>query len=85
MLHITVDELRPALPASKEVRMKVAAYQAPLLPSGCWEALELIRGRVKWCETEGVDILCCPEACSGDLQTMRNALPASQSTLKAVS
>ena len=47
--------------------MKVAAYQAPLLPGGSMEALELIRDRVKWCETEGVDILCCPEAVLGGL------------------
>jgi predicted amidohydrolase len=47
--------------------MKVAAYQAPLLPAGSMEALELIRDRVKWCETEGVDILCCPEAVLGGL------------------
>jgi 5-aminopentanamidase len=47
--------------------MKVAAYQAPLLPGGSMEALELIRGRVEWCETEGVDILCCPEAVLGGL------------------
>jgi predicted amidohydrolase len=31
------------------------------------EALELIRHRVKWCETAGVDILCCPEAVLGGL------------------
>jgi predicted amidohydrolase len=30
-------------------------------------ALELIRDRIKWCETEGVDILCCPEAVLGGL------------------
>jgi predicted amidohydrolase len=47
--------------------MKVAAYQAPLLPSGSMAALELIRDRVKWCETAGVDILCCPEAVLGGL------------------
>jgi predicted amidohydrolase len=48
--------------------MRVAAYQAPLLPGGSSvEALDLIRGRVKWCETEGVDILCCPEAVLGGL------------------
>ena len=47
--------------------MKVAAYQAPLLPGGSMEALDLIRDRVKWCETEGVDILCCPEAVLGGL------------------
>ena len=47
--------------------MKVAAYQAPLLPGGSMEALKLIRDRVEWCETEGVDILCCPEAVLGGL------------------
>jgi predicted amidohydrolase len=47
--------------------MKVAAYQAPLLPGGSMAALELIRERVKWCETEGVGILCCPEAVLGGL------------------
>ena len=47
--------------------MKLAAYQAPLLPGGSMKALELIRHRVKWCETEGVDILCCPEAVLGGL------------------
>ena len=48
--------------------MKVAAYQAPLLlPGGSTAALELIRDRVKWCETEGVNILCCPEAVLGGL------------------
>ena len=47
--------------------MRVAAYQAPLLPGGSMEALHLIRDRVKWCETEGVDILCCPEAVLGGL------------------
>ena len=31
------------------------------------EAVQLIRDRVKWCETEGVDILCCPEAVLGRL------------------
>ena len=49
------------------VSMKVAAYQAPLLPAGSMDALELIRDRIKWCETEGVDILCCPEAVLGGL------------------
>jgi predicted amidohydrolase len=47
--------------------MRVAAYQAPLLPGGSMEALQLIRDRVKWCEREGVDILCCPEAVLGGL------------------
>ena len=48
--------------------MKVAAYQAPLLPSGSTElALSLIRERVEWCESERVEVLCCPEAVLGGL------------------
>ena len=48
--------------------MRVAAYQAPLLPPGSVEdALECIRARVAWCEAEGVEILCCPEAILGGL------------------
>ena len=31
------------------------------------EAVERIRDRVLWCEAEGVDILCCPEAVLGGL------------------
>jgi predicted amidohydrolase len=49
------------------VTMRVAAYQAPLLPCGSMEAVELIRRRVDRCEAEGVDILCCPEAALGGL------------------
>jgi hypothetical protein len=47
--------------------VKVAAYQAPLLPSGSREAVDLIRTRVAWCESHGVVILCCPEAILGGL------------------
>jgi predicted amidohydrolase len=47
--------------------VKVAAYQAPLLPSGSREAVDLIRRRVGWCESHGVAILCCPEAILGGL------------------
>jgi 5-aminopentanamidase len=47
--------------------VKVAAYQAPLLPSGSRAAVELIRTRVEWCESHGVGILCCPEAILGGL------------------
>ena len=48
--------------------MKVAAYQAPLLPCSSVEAaLSLIRERVDWCESEGVEILCCPEGVLGGL------------------
>jgi hypothetical protein len=31
------------------------------------EALALIAERVRWCEREGVEILCCPEAILGGL------------------
>jgi predicted amidohydrolase len=48
--------------------LKVAAYQAPLLPSGSTHhALTLIRHRITCCESEGIDILCCPEAVLGGL------------------
>ena len=48
--------------------MRVAAYQARLLPPGSVEeALEHIRARVAWCETDCVEILCCPEAILGGL------------------
>jgi predicted amidohydrolase len=47
--------------------VKVAAYQAPLLPSGSLAAVELICRRIAECETEGVEILCCPEAILGGL------------------
>jgi predicted amidohydrolase len=47
--------------------MKVASYQAPLLPPGSMAALGLIRKRIDWCESEGVEILCCPEAVLGGL------------------
>jgi predicted amidohydrolase len=30
-------------------------------------AVELIRARVEWCEAEGVEVLCCPEAVLGGL------------------
>ncbi|MBW8873985.1 MAG: carbon-nitrogen hydrolase family protein [Acidobacteria bacterium] len=47
--------------------MKVAAYQAPLLPCGSMDAVELIRKQIDWCQSEGVEILCCPEAVLGGL------------------
>ena len=47
--------------------VKVAAFQAPVLAAGSMEALGLIRTRVEQCETEGVAILCCPEAILGGL------------------
>jgi predicted amidohydrolase len=47
--------------------VKVAAYQAPLLPAGSMDGLALIRERVRQCEAAGVTILCCPEAILGGL------------------
>ena len=47
--------------------MKVAAYQAPLLVAGSMDALGLMRKQIERCETEGVSILCCPEAVLGGL------------------
>jgi predicted amidohydrolase len=57
-----------SIPAEEADSMKVAAFQAPLLPPGSTkEALRLIRERVEWCESEGVEILCCPEGVLGGL------------------
>lgn len=47
--------------------MKVAAYQAPLLPGGSMAALDLIRARIACCEAEGVGFLVCPEGVLGGL------------------
>lgn len=47
--------------------MKVAAYQAPLLPAGSRDAAGLIRAQVTWCEAQGIGVLCCPEAVLGGL------------------
>src|SRR5229473_2684492 len=46
---------------------KVAAYQAPLLPIGSAEAIDLIAVQVRACESAGVEILCCPEGVLGGL------------------
>jgi len=47
--------------------VKVAAYQAPILPAGDMLALELIRLQVGRCAALGVEVLCCPEAILGGL------------------
>ncbi|HEX8148253.1 MAG TPA: carbon-nitrogen hydrolase family protein [Pyrinomonadaceae bacterium] len=47
--------------------MKVAAYQAPLHATASADAVELIREQVLWCESNGVEILCCPEGVLGGL------------------
>lgn len=46
---------------------KVAAYQAPLLPSGSMEAIGLIAAQVRTCESIGATFLCCPEGILGGL------------------
>lgn len=46
---------------------KVAAYQAPLLPRGSTEAIDLIAVQVRTCESLGVRFLCCPEGVLGGL------------------
>src|SRR5437879_6094859 len=51
--------------------MKVAAYQAPLLPGGPIQALELIHERVRECERDEISVLCCPEAILGGLADNR--------------
>jgi len=47
--------------------MKLAAWQAPLLPRGSMAAIGLARERIAWCEAEGIHILLCPEALLGGL------------------
>ena len=47
--------------------MKVAAYQAPLGACGSPDMIGLIREQVDYCESAGVEILCCPEAVLGGL------------------
>jgi predicted amidohydrolase len=47
--------------------MKIAAYQAPLLPVGSKEAIGLIRRQIDRCESDAIGILCCPEAILGGL------------------
>lgn len=47
--------------------MKVAAYQAPLNATRTMEVISLIRRQVNWCESNGVEILCCPEGVLGGL------------------
>lgn len=48
--------------------MKIAAYQAPLDATGSIEnVLRLIREQIDRCESDGVEILCCPEGVLGGL------------------
>jgi len=56
-----------ALAPRMQMLVRVAAYQARLLPRGSTEAIGLIRERIDACEAAGVEILCCPEAVLGGL------------------
>lgn len=47
--------------------MRIAAWQAPLLPAGSMAALEMIAERLRWCEANDVDLLLCPEGILGGL------------------
>jgi hypothetical protein len=53
--------------------MKVAAYQAPLHATNSMEVIGMIREQVDWCESSGVEILCCPEAVLGGLADYANS------------
>lgn len=46
---------------------RVAAFQAPYLPFGSFEAVDLIKAQLDACEAAGVAVLCCPEAVIGGL------------------
>jgi len=48
--------------------MKVAAFQAPVLAGfSIQAAISLVHDQVDRCESEGVEVLCCPEAILGGL------------------
>lgn len=47
--------------------MKLAAYQAPLLPAGSMAPLDQLARKIRWCEAQAIDLLCCPEAILGGL------------------
>src|SRR5688572_12122688 len=47
--------------------MKIAAYQVPLDATSSMDVVRLLYERVKWCESEGVEMLCCPEGVLGGL------------------
>jgi predicted amidohydrolase len=47
--------------------MKVAAYQAPLSATSSMEVIGLIRQQIIRCESQEIEILCCPEGVLGGL------------------
>ena len=52
--------------------MKVAAYQAPLRVTSLAEVIGVIREQIDRCESEGMEILCCPEGFLGGLADYAN-------------
>jgi hypothetical protein len=52
--------------------MKVAAYQTPLGATISMYVIGLIRERVNWCESNGAEVLCCPEGVSRGLADYAN-------------
>jgi hypothetical protein len=49
------------------MKMKVAAYQIPLSFCQSPNLTSLIAAKVNWCESHGIDVLCCPEGILGGL------------------
>jgi predicted amidohydrolase len=47
--------------------MKVAAFQAPYLPFGSLDGIDMIKEQLAVCEAQSVEVLCCPEAIIGGL------------------
>ena len=59
---------REKIPDRREsLKMKIAAYLAPLLENGSLAAFDLLRTQVAVCEEAGVEMLCFPEAVLGGL------------------
>jgi len=52
--------------------VRVAAYQALLSAAASGGIIGHIEKRVRWCESEGVALLCCPEAVIGGLADYSN-------------
>jgi predicted amidohydrolase len=47
--------------------MRVAAYQIPLSACCSTDVIPRIAAKVRWCEANGVQVLCCPEGAVGGL------------------
>jgi predicted amidohydrolase len=62
-------------------KTRVASYQAPYLPFGSFDAVELIRSQVDVCEDVGVEVLCCPESIVGGLAYERDGQSPAETAL----